>query len=621
MLPKNAASDSTPAANEAVSGATRPSIIDVLLLGGILCVMSYGIGSYGLYEPHEGHFAGVGREMVTRGDWITPHLNGAPYLNKPPLFYWLIAASYKITGSQDEWSARIPLALIGWAGVLLAWYWARKLWGVAAGRYAAVMLAVSSGWYLFCHQLLIDALLSVINLASLYFMTRAIVARTKTRPWVLFYAVVGVSVMAKGLIGICFPAAALLLFIAWRRDWALIRLSRPLMGALVIAAIVAPWIILVEYYNPGALRYMIVNEHFKRALDTRWPRDYSVVQVNVPKYIGITLVWLAPWSLLVPQAWQACRQTLKNKSDKSEYERVAVTVLAIGALLPLIAFLPMPSRLIYYSLPALPPFAMLAARWWSTSAEPSVARQRWIAAGTFLLIGGAIFGAGFFLGDWLKGIPDLAATPALLTMIPHLAFMLGGALLLGGILLGFRKPAWSMIALGLLLGAADISNVAGFAAYDSVLSSKRLVNKLQEKVGSDFVWVSEGSKEVGASAGIAFYLGQDSSGKARSVYIMSDDDRRPPPDFPGPRPNYLLTHPKLDDIWSSDKPVLFVTDFQRSNWLYDYPILPSHVAGCFQDESCGNRRVYANRAAWEKLHKLAAIPSSDALATDDGKQH
>src|SRR5262249_39743273 len=147
------------------------------------------------------------------------------------------------------------------------------------------------------------------------------------------------------------------------------------------------------------------------ALDTRWPRDYSVVQVNIPKYIGITLVWLAPWSLLVPQAWQACRQTLSDKRDRAEYERVAVTVLAIGALLPLVAFLPMPSRLIYYSLPALPPFTMLAARWWSTSAEPSAVRQRWIAAGTFLLIGGATFGAGFFLGDWLKGIPDLAATP------------------------------------------------------------------------------------------------------------------------------------------------------------------------------------------------------------------
>lgn len=581
--------------------------------------MTYGIGSYGLYEPHEGHFAGVGREMVTRGDWITPHLNGAPYLNKPPLFYWLIAASYKITGSQDEWSARIPLALIGWCGVLLAWYWARKLWGPSAGRYAAVMLAVSSGWYLFCHQLLIDALLSVINLAALYFMSKAIVARNKIGPWIQFYAVVGLSVLAKGLIGVAFPAAALLLFIAWRRDWALIRDSRPIMGTLVIALIVGPWVALLEYNNPGALQYMIINEHVKRALDTRWPKDYSVVQVDIPKYIGISLVWLTPWSLLLPQAYQACRQTFSNndRSDVPESERVAVTVLAIGALLPIVAFLPMPSRLIYYSLPALPPFTMLAARWWSRSSEPNAAKERLTAACTFFLIGAATFGAGFFLGEKLKTIPDLAATPALLTMIPQLAFMLGLALALGGALLYFRKPALSMLALGLLLGAADIANVSGFAAYDSVLSSKRLVSNLQQKVGSDFIWVSEGSKEVGASAGIAFYLGQDSSGNARSVYIMSDDDRRPPPDFPGSRPAYLKTHDELNALWDGDKPVLFVTDFQRSNWLYDYPMLPKHVAGCFQDETCGNRRVFANRAAWKKLHKLQLTPDKAGLARDD----
>jgi 4-amino-4-deoxy-L-arabinose transferase-like glycosyltransferase len=63
----------------------RVSIWDILLLGGIFAAMLYGIGSYGLYEPHEGHFAGVGRETVLTGDWITPRLNGA-HSNKPPLF-------------------------------------------------------------------------------------------------------------------------------------------------------------------------------------------------------------------------------------------------------------------------------------------------------------------------------------------------------------------------------------------------------------------------------------------------------------------------------------------------------------------------------------------------------
>ena len=157
---------------------------DAVLLGGILAVMLYGIGSYGLYEPHEGHFAGVGREMVTSGDWIVPHLNGAQYLNKPPLFYWLIAISYTIFGVQNEFAARLPLVLIGWSGVVLVWHWTRQLFGIRAGRIAAVMLACAAGWFLFCHQLLIDALLSVLNLAALYAMWKAIQSRDHRR-WTL----------------------------------------------------------------------------------------------------------------------------------------------------------------------------------------------------------------------------------------------------------------------------------------------------------------------------------------------------------------------------------------------------------------------------------------------------
>src|SRR5476649_157162 len=110
------------------------SWLDAMLLGSILAVMLYGIGDYGLYEPHEGHFAGVGREMVAGHDWITPHLNGAQYLNKPPLFYWAIALSYTLLGVQNEFAARLPLALIGWGGVVLVWSWSRKLWGILAGR-------------------------------------------------------------------------------------------------------------------------------------------------------------------------------------------------------------------------------------------------------------------------------------------------------------------------------------------------------------------------------------------------------------------------------------------------------------------------------------------------------
>jgi len=241
----------------------RLTFSDIAVLGGILVVLLYGIGDYGLYEPHEGHFAGVAREMVLTGDWVTPRLNGAPYLNKPPLFYWLIALSYSARGIS-EGAARLPLALIGWLGVCMAWHWARELWGARAGRVAAGILGVSAGWYLFSHQLLIDELLCLLYLTSLYFLWKALTNRERIGAWASFYVVVGLSVLAKGLIGAAFPLAVLLCFAIFKRDKGALKMSRPVMGLVIVAALVIPWVALVEMRNPGFLRYVTVNEHWNQ---------------------------------------------------------------------------------------------------------------------------------------------------------------------------------------------------------------------------------------------------------------------------------------------------------------------------------------------------------------------
>src|SRR5216110_2282435 len=79
----------------------------------------WGIGSYGLYEPHEAQYASGGSAMVQRGDWVTPYINGERELNKPPLFYWLIASSFLLlsrAGFSSEFVARLPSALIAVSG-------------------------------------------------------------------------------------------------------------------------------------------------------------------------------------------------------------------------------------------------------------------------------------------------------------------------------------------------------------------------------------------------------------------------------------------------------------------------------------------------------------------------
>ncbi len=109
-------------------------VILLVVLG--LPITLLGLGSPALYDPHESLYAEVAREMVVRGDWLTPHLNGTRYLDKPPLFYWLIAIAYTVFG-VSEFSARLPIALAGLGGVLVTWGIGRHLFdgrsGVLAG--------------------------------------------------------------------------------------------------------------------------------------------------------------------------------------------------------------------------------------------------------------------------------------------------------------------------------------------------------------------------------------------------------------------------------------------------------------------------------------------------------
>ncbi len=576
---------------------------DWAVLGGILAAMLYGIGSYGLYEPHEGHFAGVGREMVLGRDWVTPRLDGSAYLNKPPLFYWIIAASYTLFGI-GEWSARFPQALIGWLGVFLAWNWARAVWRARAGRAAAGILGVAAGWYLFSHQLLIDELLSTLYLASLYFLWKCVTRPERAAGWIGFYATLGLSIMSKGLIGLVLPCVVLLVFAFLKKDWGALRKCRPVMGLAIIAALVAPWVILVEMRNPGFLKYVIVNEHWNRIFDRRWPPDYNASKTSPLKFLLIAAVWLAPWCFFLPQIVSFSAKNASRAAGGDRQMADAVAILSLGALLPTLLFVPVPSRLIYYSLPSLPPFAVLAAGWW-TSMEGDRFRRGRLAAGiAALVVGVAIAAGGQMVGGLLKNISDLQVAPQTLDFMPGFALAIGVGLAACGALLLGRKTSAALLALCLPIAAAEAWNTAGFAAFDPVRSSKRMVAQLGPKLGPECVWISEGSLEIGSAGGTAFYLGEH-AGRARFVYVMkSDSPYRRPPSFPGQEPVYLIDGNELAVLWASKEPVIYVTDFLRTSDRTDDPVrLPPAPLHKVSVEGAGHRSVYANSAARALLEK------------------
>jgi 4-amino-4-deoxy-L-arabinose transferase-like glycosyltransferase len=587
---------------------------DILVLAASLLVLCWGLGRYGLYEPHEGHFAGVSREMVLSGDWLTPHLNGSPYLNKPPLLYWSMALSQSLFGI-NEWAARMPLALYGWLGVLVAWAFAREVFGRAAGRLAAGLLTVSAGWFLFTHQLLIDALLSSLHLAAVYGFWRATREPERKRHWLCFYGSLALAMMAKGPIGLVFPGVVALGFMVVRKRWDLLRHARLWWGIPLAVAPVVIWAVLIERRYPGFIDHIVMNENVRRIGDKRWPKDYGGVQVGPLAYLATAAVWCAPWVLFACQTigftWRRAvgGQELPVSSEVSQRisggasdsaRRDAVLLLALAALVPVLIFLPVPARLIYYCLPATPPFMVLVAGWWMT--EGGEQAQRRFAAAVMAVAGAAIFSAGFWVIPVIQKIPELAAAPGTLPCIPWMAWLFGLGLLAGGHFLWQARPRAAGFWACALCGAAWLFAIDGFTGFQDVLSSKRLVEHLNPSLGEDATWVSEGSNEMGAPAGIAYYLGRDEFNRTRTVFVMDDDQRRPQPAFaPGIPRQWAMNHDALNAYWASPQPVVFVTDPMRRDWqspdsaplLPDEPGEPVFV--------CGFRRIYANQAARDRM--------------------
>ena len=629
--------------------------ISILLLA--LIVTLLGIGSYGLYEPHEGHFAMVGQEMIWRNDWITPHLNGSPYLNKPPLLYWLIAISTSIFGSS-EFAARLPIAIAGWWGIVIAWKWTRELWGINPSRVAALMLAVTLGWFIFTHQILIDILLGTLLLGSNYFLWRSLYQPHSRLNWWGTYVTLALCVLTKGLIGIIFPLLGCFALIIVRQDFKIIRRIKLYQGLLLILAIILPWFIAVEQANPGFWHYFIVNEHFDRLLDRRFPPDYEVSKISAGGYLAITVCWCFPWILFLPSviksSWKEWRRGfLDNASFLDRKNSDGIFLLTTAAILPVVLFLPLSSRLIYYSIPSIPAYIILCAGWWDKHHRPSAkinqcstiinypvsnnnnvspigtlcqssiqVVSRPISAKTINWYGAiaSIIGVSFYgviaaLPLIVASLPNALQTSEISILITVAAVILGTGWLATGFALR-RRYSLAWLPLFIVLTITYLATIRGFSLYQNIRSSKDLVQQANLCLSTDTLWTFEGSREIGAAGAIGYYLNQTKiSGTSqdilgwemvennpyRTVMVLSDGGKnRIPPQFPGSSSQYLITQAELQTYWDSDRPVVFLTDFLRLPDDSSDPLslnLPQGATSPYLIS--GERRLYLNQAAQE----------------------
>ncbi len=316
----------------------------------------------------------IARNMLDSGDWVTARLDGVPYLEKPPLKYWLIAGSMQIFGPRD-WAARLPIAL---SAIALCWLVFRMgCWAFSdrAGLYAGMVLSTCVGLFLFTRVLISDVLLTLtITLAMWSFLRALDDAEPRPRLWAAIMAAgIALGLLTKGLIAGLFPIAAALIYLAISRQlWQLTtwRKLHLFSGVLIVLAIAAPWHVLATLRNPpyfyfglqslpgqyhGFFWFYFFNEHLLRFLNLRYPHDYNTVPVL---YFWLYhLLWLFPWSAYLPAvASLSFRPSLSSGVEARAGQMRLLALCWTGFILVFFSF---SSTQEYYSMPCYPALALL----------------------------------------------------------------------------------------------------------------------------------------------------------------------------------------------------------------------------------------------------------------------
>lgn len=269
------------------------------------------LGTSSIWDASEAFYAETPREMLATGDYLAPHFNFAPRVQKPPLTYWIIAASYKTFGI-GEFALRLPGALAALGIILFCYGIARRLFNPRAALMAALITATSARIFILARRLPIDIFLLFFLMGILYFLVRSI-QTGKKHFWILACVFAAMGFLTKGPVAVLIPAGACIL-------WALIgrRLKNLnfhfLPGVAVFLAVVLPWYLLV-FHKHG---WTYIAPFFLKDNLGRFASENFGPSRGLFYYFGVGASDFFPWSILALCAfailWRCRRAALPLKS-------------------------------------------------------------------------------------------------------------------------------------------------------------------------------------------------------------------------------------------------------------------------------------------------------------------
>jgi hypothetical protein len=453
--------------------------------------------------------------MLQGGGWITPHLNGVPYFDKPPLPYWLMAGAFAWLGPTES-AARLVSAGAAVAVAVLTALIGMRLGSPRVGLMAGLMMAANLEGFVFGRLVKPDMLFVACILLGLYGFIQAYLGGG--RRWLLlFYASLGLAVLAKDLLGAAGPLAIVALFLWLAREGRAWRQWAPPGAILLLLAVAVPWHLLVESQYRGFLWYTVVDNHVLNVARQRVFPDEDV-PLSTLEFLGVTALGFFPWVLALPHAvWRAVRRIPRQTPEARCWMLLALWTIGILGVFALSPF-----KLPHYGLPAFPAMALLVARLWDEAIErpPGAPRSFHLLVPALLAV--ATVAAVSFAAwrGWLRLSPEAmaaadvaarnmaaqghTATNDFLAQFRPLFAAIAAIFLLAAAALAAatwrRRPRLGVGALLAAMIAFLPLSVEGFTLFARSRSVRVMSDAIQLRIGAADVIVHEGPLENSASA-------------------------------------------------------------------------------------------------------------------------
>ena len=370
----------------------------LVLLAVISFQILFGIGGTALLEPDEPVYAETAKEMIRFGDYLSPRIYNEFWYDKPPVFYWLVAASIRLFGGFSELAARLPAALMAIGSILMTALAAARLFGARTGFWSGIVMGTSI-------ILMYRGKASVTDSTLLFFMTAALFSFIHRQYW-LMYLACGLAVMTKGPIGVVFPGGIIFFYLLATRQLEQILRMHVVRGLLLVVAVGLPWYLYMYEVHGMAFIYEFIGFHNV----SRFTAPLHPVRAHWWFYLPVVVLGFFPWTGLI-------FQSVKNAFRRSFGEEAQLLVFfQTWWIFVLIFFSIAQTKQVSYMLLLTPPLAVIIG--WNLARMLEDWRQThfaWAGGSALMFL---VLGLGWLMsGDSLAPLAEGGLWLGVLTLV------------------------------------------------------------------------------------------------------------------------------------------------------------------------------------------------------------